>query len=454
MDDSTWTKHSSKVAGRGALPRAVLAAAWLAFPGAAWAQQATGEAAKAETPKETTAAPPPAAPVLSAGPEGFSLASADKQHQFKLRGYLHADGRLFTRGRERPGANTFLIRRARPLIDGTLFGLVDFRLLAEFAAGAPLLQDAYLDLHPVREVRLRAGKFKAPFGLERLQSATALLFVERALPTNLVPNRDVGFQLHGEVLGGVLTYAAGAFNGVPDGGSADTNLEDNVDLVGRLFAHPFRRTGLRPLQGLGLGFAASRGSRHGTSASTGLAPYRTTGQQTFFSYLTGTTPADTVLADGEHLRLSPQGYYFWGPFGLLAEYVSSTHAVRRGPEFARLRHEAWQAAASFVLFGANASFEGVRPARPLNASEGSWGAVELAARYSALRVDADAFPRFADPNRSARVARGWGADVHWYLSGNTRVSLQVERTSFEGGAADGGNRSPELVLLNRFQVSW
>ncbi|HYO58556.1 OprO/OprP family phosphate-selective porin [Archangium sp.] len=453
MDESTWTRHSSKVPRRGALPRAALAAAWLALPGPAWAQQAPEEA-KGETPKEAAAAPQPAAPVISAGPEGFSLASADKQFQLKLRGYAQADGRLFTRGRERPGANAFLIRRARPLIEGTLFGLVDFRLLPDFAAGAPLLQDAYLDIHPVREVRLRAGKFKEPFGLERLQSATSLLFVERALPTNLVPNRDVGLQLHGEILGGVLTYAVGAFNGVPDGGSTDLNLDDNVDLVGRLFAHPFRRTGLRPLQGLGLGFAASRGSQHGTQQSTGEAPFRTAGQQVFFSYLTGATLADTVVADGEHIRLSPQGYYFWGPFGLLAEYVSSTHEVRRGPEQARLRSEAWQAAASFVLFGANASFEGVRPARPLKPSEGSWGAVELAARYSELRIDPEAFPRFADPDRSARVAKGWGAGANWYLSGNTRVSFQLERTTFEGGGAGGGDRTPELVLLNRFQVSW
>jgi phosphate-selective porin OprO/OprP len=406
-----------------------------------WAQQAASE-------------PPSASPVsASAGPEGFTLASADKQFQLKLRGYLQADGRLFTSDKAPPTVNTFLIRRARPSLEGTLFGLVDFRLMPDFAGSTAVLFDAYLDLHPLRELRLRAGKFKPPVGLERLQSATSLLFVERALPSNLVPNRDVGLQLHGELLGGVLTYAVGAFNGVPDGGNADLNLDNKVDLAGRLFAHPFRKSESRPLQGLGLGFAASRGSQHGTPTSTGVAAYRTSGQQVFFNYLTGTPPAETVVADGEHLRLSPQGYYFWGPLGLLAEYVSSAQEVRRGPDRARLRHESWQVAASFVLFGGNASHEGVRPAHPLRPAEGGWGALELAARYSELRIDPEAFPRFADSTRSARAARSWGAATNWYLSGNARISFNLERTSFDGGT-EGGDRPAEFVLLKRFQVNW
>ena len=37
-----------------------------------------------------------------------------------------------------------------------------------------------------------AGKFKVPVGLERLQSANDIRFVERAFPTSLLPNRDLG----------------------------------------------------------------------------------------------------------------------------------------------------------------------------------------------------------------------------------------------------------------------
>lgn len=465
MDESIWTKPSSKSPRRGALPRAVLATAWLALPTAAGAQQPSGEATpetpKTETPKTETPPPaaetkPAAAPaVVTAGPEGFSISSADKQFQLKLRGYVQVDGRYYLSEKERPTYNAFLIRRARPILDGTLFGSVDFHIMPDFGGGTTVLQDAYMDIRPGSALRLRVGKFKTPIGLEQLQSDTNITFIERNLPTNLVPNRDEGLQVYGELAGGLFSYALGAFNGTPDDASVDFNLEDNVDLAGRLFTQPFKRTGWKPLQGLGFGVAGSRGSQHGTASGTGLAPFRTVGQQVFFSYLTSSTAADTVVADGEHLRISPQGYYYYGGFGLLAEYVSSTQELRRGTtERARVRNEAWQVEASYVLFGGSPGFEGVRPTRPVRPSEGSWGAVELAARYSELHLDPDAFPRFADPNRSARTAKGWGVAANWYLSGNNRIGLNLERTAFDGGAADGGNRTAELALLALFQASF
>jgi phosphate-selective porin OprO/OprP len=472
LDESSWTKQSSKSPRRGALPRAVLATAWLALPGAAAAQQtppaapqtppdATVETPKPENPKAQTPPPAPEAkpaapPVVSVGPEGFTLASADKQFQLKLRGYVQADGRYFASEKDRPAVNTFLVRRARPILDGTLFGLVDFRIMPDFGSGTTTLQDAYVDLRPRPELRLRVGKYKPPsMGLEQLQSDTNIVFVERNLPSNLVPNRDEGIQLHGEIAGGVLTYAVGAFNGTPDDASVDANLDDNVDLAARVFSHPFRRTEWTPLKGLGLGIAGSSGSQHGTTSATGLAPYRTVGQQVFFSYLSSTTAADTVVADGAHLRLSPQAYYYYGGLGLLAEYVTSTQELRRGTdERARVRNDTWQVQASYVLFGGTPGFEGVRPTRPLKPSEGTWGAVELAARYAELHVDPDAFPRFADPNRSARVAKGWGAAANWYIGGNNRIGLDLERTTFEGGAANGADKPAELVLFGRFQASF
>ena len=69
---------------------------------------------------------------------------------------------------------------------------------------------------------LTAGKFKVPVGLERLQSATDIRFIERAFPTSLVPNRDLGLSFGGDAAGGVVNYSFGYFNGVSDA------LEGNV----------------------------------------------------------------------------------------------------------------------------------------------------------------------------------------------------------------------------------
>jgi phosphate-selective porin OprO/OprP len=390
---------------------------------------------------------------VKASHEGFSLSAEDKSFQVKLRGYIHADGRAFLSKTDRPGTTGLLLRRARPIVEGTLFSAFDFRLMLEFGGGTANVQDAYLDLKPSKALRLRAGKYKAPFGLERMQSGTQLFFVERALPTQLTPNRDIGLQLHGELLGGALNYAVGAFNGSPDGVSIDANTDNSMDLVGRVFSQPFKGTELAPLKGLGLGFAATHGKRIGTPSAPGLGSYRATSQLVFFSYLTGGNAAEAVVADGNHTRYSPQATYFWGPVGLMAEYISSSQEVKRGAESERLRHQSWQATGTFVLFGGKAAFEGVRPEKSLSLSEGNWGAVEVLGRYSELRVDPDAFPFFADPNRSAGQAKSWGAGANWYLNTNVRLYLNLDRTVFERGAIE-GDRVPETVLFSRFQVAW
>jgi len=439
---------------RSGTRRAMLAGIWLWASAPAWAQQQNPEPAAAPTPPPAPPAPSSSAVVVKASSEGFNLSSEDKAFQLKLRGYVQADTRAFLSDTEQRGTTTFLLRRARPTVEGTLFGSFDFRLMLDFGGGTASVQDAYLEMRPSKAVRLRAGKYKPSFGLERLQSGTHILFVERALTSNLGPNRDIGLQVHGELADGALNYAVGAFNGVPDGGSADANSDNSLDLAARVFSHPFRGTSIEPLKGLGLGFAVLRGQRFGTPATSGVASMRSTAQLPFFSYLTGTTPDSAVIAQGEHTRLSPQGYFFFGPVGVLAEYISSAQEVQRGADRAKLRHQSWQASGAFVLFGGKASYEGVKPTQPLQPSKGTWGAVELAARYNALTLDPDTFPTFADPGRSARKANSWGVGANWYLSSNVRLALNVDGTSFEGGAADDGNRPSETLLLSRFQVSW
>src|SRR6185436_9311151 len=117
------------------------------------------------------------------------------------------------------------------------------------------------------------------------------------------PNRDLGIQLSGDLAGGGVTWAAGYFNGVPDGANLDVDAEDRKDAAARLFFTPFAK-GTGPLKGLGFGVAASQGQQRGTLTSTGLAAYRTPGQQTFFSYRTDGTAAGTVIAAGDRKRFS------------------------------------------------------------------------------------------------------------------------------------------------------
>ncbi|TSC22647.1 OprO/OprP family phosphate-selective porin [Corallococcus sp. Z5C101001] len=405
---------------------------------------------------QSQAAEPPRAvdpPVVQTSEDGFSLSSADKAFVLKTRGQLQGDGRFYFDDTDRTGTNTFVMRRVRPILDGTLFGFIDFRFMPDFGNGQPLIQDAWIDFRPGEWIRLRAGRFKTPFGLELLQSDMDNPFIERSLTVDLVPNRDEGLELHGEGQGGRWQYSLAVVNGDPDGTSTDFNGDDSFDLVARVFALPFK--GIEPsfLQGLGLGFAVTRGLQFGSATNTGLVPQRSTGQEVIFSYLSNADTGETVVAHGQHLRVSPQGYFYWGSLGVLAEYVRSTQDVQVADARARLRNHAWQASASWV-FGGRASFEGAKPTKPFDPKTGQGGALEVAARYHALDLDEAAFPRFANPARSVRTAKGFGVATTFAFNRRVRFAVNYHRTNYQGGAPNGGDRKPENVVLSRFQLTF
>lgn len=382
-------------------------------------------------------------PTVSAGPDGFVIQGSD--YRMRIGGYLQADGRFYAQDEDSVATNTFLLRRARPIFQGTVGKYFDFYLNTDFGQGQVTLFDAYLNVKTSNKLQLRVGKFKPPVGLERLQSAASIMFVERALPTALVPNRDVGVQLHGELGGGLATYAVGVFDGALDGALIDVDANDGKDVEGRVFIQPFAR-GSSALKGLGVGIAGTRGKQAGLL----LPSFRTGGQIVFFSYL------PTATADGTRTRVAPQASFYAGPVGLFGEWTRSRQRVRKGTDAAEsVANEAWDVSGSVLLTGEAATAAGVRPRRSFDPAKGTWGALELAARVNGFDVDPTAFSGgYADPARSARKARAWAVGFNWYLNRNVKYVLDYERTTFTGGAAGGGDRRPENAILFRSQVAF
>jgi len=403
------------------------------------------------------------APVVGAGAEGFSLRSPDSKFQLRLRGYLQADGRWLTDS-EDAGDDTFALRRVRLDFQGTLFDHVDFRIMPDFAGSTLTLFDAYANLKYFRQAQLQVGKFKPPVGLERLQSATATLFIERAFPTLLVPSRDVGGMVWSELAEGLVSYQVGYFNGVRDSGTQDVDTDDGKDVAARLFLHPFRPLENEWLDGFGIGVAGT----WGRVDEQAPASFRTTAAATsFFAYRGASATFAAVAGDGERTRFSPQAYWYAGPFGLLAEYVSSAQDLRRDPlpaaagdsSRSNLRHEAWQVAVSYALTGENASYKGLVPASPLAPGKATWGAFEVAARYHSIDLDDGSFPTFSDPTASATEAEGFTVGLNWYLNRWVKLMVNYDRTSFDGGAASGApgsvaDRDTEDSVFTRLQLSY
>jgi len=383
--------------------------------------------------------------------DGFSIKSADGKYSLRFRGYIQSDGRFFPSSEAIPTVDNLLIRRARPILEAAVGRYFEFRLMPDFGGTSPAIFDAYWDGKFAPQFTVRAGKFKPPIGLERLQSATDIMFAERGLPTNLVPSRDIGLQIGGDISEGLFAYQVGVFNGVPDLANGGDDLSDAKDFAARVFVQPFKSGSFRPF---GVGIAASTGFERGSITSTGLPSYRTPGQQTLFRYNTSTaTPANNVYADGKRTRIAPQGYFYTGPFGVLGEYVISRNEVNRAGAIANLEHTAWQASGSFFLTGEKNSFRSPMPKRPFDLKEGGFGAIELVARYGELALDEAAFPTYATITTSVQKARAAGVGINWHFTRAVKVSLDYERSTFTGGAAD-GDREPENALIGRFQTSF
>jgi phosphate-selective porin OprO/OprP len=377
----------------------------------------------------------------------FFLQSPDAANKLRIRGYLQSDARAFTSDSGRTGIDTFSMRRIRPIFEGTVAKYWDFKLMADFAAGADLIQDAYVDFRYWPQASLLAGKYKEPVSLERLQSATNLLFIERSIANNLQPNRDVGVQLHGELAKGRVSYVAGAFNGVNDGRSGDVDTGNDKDFAGRIFLQPFKTQAKSPLQGLGVGLGASIGAETDTLTNV---TYRTGARSAFFKYAAG------VTGDGSRVRLSPQFYYFRGPLGLMGEYVSSSEEAKKGGTTADLRNRGYFIQGSYVVTGEKASYTGVVPRKAFDPGQHHWGAFELGARYSRVDIDDDAFSLgLADPKASAGGARELTLGLNWYFNRQVKLQLNYVRTDFDRKITFGPSKlDHEDVFLSRFQVAF
>ena len=120
-----------------------------------------------QTEAQTTAAAE--APQVRATGTRFSIGTPDGSSFVRLRGVLHVDGRHFEGDGTPATSNTWLIRRVRPVVEGTFANLFDFRFTPHFAQGRTVIQDAYITARLQPWAAVTVGKFKAPIGLERIQ---------------------------------------------------------------------------------------------------------------------------------------------------------------------------------------------------------------------------------------------------------------------------------------------
>ncbi|HKU27889.1 MAG TPA: porin [Candidatus Sulfotelmatobacter sp.] len=377
--------------------------------------------------------------------DGLWFSTADGSTHLQVHGYAQADDRMFSSNTRGEGVDTFLFRRIRPLFEGTLFNQVDFRFMPDFGQYNSQVQEAYLELKTLPFAKLRVGKFKEPIGLEVLRQDRDLTFTERSITSDLLPLRYVGAQLAGSMLGKSINYEGGYFAGSSDGYNAVfTQWTHANEGVARVFLKPFASTPATALQELGFGVAGSAGAQHGA-----IAGLKTPAQSTFFKY------SSTAVADGQHNRLSPQAFYYAGPFGVIGEYVISSQEVLNKGHIGRIRNEAWEVQGSIMLTGDKNSYAGFHPRDSFEPNRGfrHLGAVELAFRYSRVGIDPEAFPLFAS-SMAAQQARATGIGLNWHVNRYIKLMTDYEHTNFGMASSKATPLHSEDVLTSRVQLAF
>jgi phosphate-selective porin OprO/OprP len=462
---------------------------------------------KLEVQEEVNTAAFKKLPIFDGGENGFKITSSNKEHQLRIGSSIQTDYRNFL-GDNPPawipgspgwyggvGPDSIFLRQARIILEGYVFNDIYFKLMPDFAQNSNssnLIPDAFVDFAYQPKASLLVGKYKPSIGLERLQGDANTVFLERAFPTNLAPNRDMGLQLHGafakpgyktEKAPGAIdsknffTYQVGITNGTGDSGNialngalpnSATSFANNKEFDGRIFAQPFQHSGYDWLEGFGVGVSGSFSNPDHLALVAQRTPL---GQSQFIDYtqVNGQTKG-TLTSNGNANRIYPQAYWYKGPFGLMGEYVASTQTLNatsnsRGNNNLTQTNTASHVQFSYVVTGEDNQFEGVKPIRKFDPGKGTWGALQLAARWSQLTLDNDSF-KLLDPTKSASEATEFTVGANWFLNKYSLIRFDYENVWFTGGAGTPGattngvtsyniaNRPSEQVLSTRFQLAF
>jgi len=298
-------------------------------------------------------------------------------------------------------------------------------------------RDVFVNVRPTLYAQVQGGKFKVPFGYERLTGPRSLDFVYRTRVSDaLTPGRSVGVMAHGRAFNRVLRYGLGVFE---DDGDQPPEIESVEPLPGEQLPQEGRtwaaRATVAPLR------LTSLPGKYNSLEVGGAYTHGTVPEGR--NHLQGNTVLGGEFFDrqyytkGPRTRLGLEVSWAIGPASLAAEYIVSREA-REGQgvgneeqidqDLPEIEGRGWYVAGTWVVTGENRD-GGVNPKRPL--LQGGFGAIEVAARYERLGFASAGSPA-EPPSRSPRAGniagnadRAWTIGVNWYVNRWVKVRFNA-----------------------------
>lgn len=432
------------------------------------AQLAEMKAAQTSAASEiATLKAPPAGPAVTAtlanGKPGF--ATADGRFTANLKAIVMLDaGKYFqdddlgaaVAGRDlNEGAN---FRRARIGLDGRLFRDFDYSLIYEFGgSGAEdpgRLYEAAITYTALKPLRIKVGAFEPNIGLAAAVSTSQMPLMERPGPAEIARNVAAGdsrvaVQVSGNgLLGdgdGVATrwFASTAFTGnnistIGSSGSATAQpFDEQTGWIARATVAPFSAKAWQAHLGINYQYVIQPNDA-GTGAATRYAVQLRDRPEL---RLDGTRLIDTGAIDARHASvLGLEGAFQAGPAMIEGEWFRY-RIERRTAALPDPRFGGWYVQGSWILTGesrvynaTDSRFDAPKLARVFDPQAGTWGAFELAGRYSVTDLNFhEGAPGVA---AAAGAIRGgeqsiWTFGLNWYLNPSMRVMLDYQHVDID-----------------------
>ncbi len=442
-------------------------------------------------------APPSGGTVIPSLPNGkMAMATADGRFTANVRAIVMFDaGKYFQKG-NLPAVTTARdlndgtdFRRARFGIDGKVFKDFDYAIIYEFGGSggedAGHIQEIWAQYTGWKPWKIRLGAFEPNIGLAAAESTSQMPIMERASPAEVARNVAAGdsrsaLQVFGNGIwgagdAGIATrwFASAAITGNTvgtinsTGGATAQPFDEQTALIGRVALAPFDSTNWQLHFGLNVQYVLQ--PNDSTGPAGGLNPrYLVQLRDRPELRLDGTRLIDTGAIDARHVTV------IGGEFGatvqnlmLEAEYFDYKIDRRNATNPAILpadpRFNGWYVQGAWVLTGeprpynpGEARFDQPKMAYNWNPAAGTFGTVELVARYSDLDLNfhagnqgtASVFDAIRGGEQKIATV-----GVNWYLNPAIRFMLDyqhVDVNRLNGAGAQVGQTYNALAMRAQF----
>ena len=353
---------------------------------------------------------------------------------FTATGRLHMDYAFFTDDVARH-QNHSQYRRARLGAKGQFMKDLAYKLDLDFVDKEIVFKDTYINYTGIENVELRFGNFKPGLSLEDLTSSNDITFIERSAPTSaFVAGQILGAGLY--TYGEGWTFATGAY--LDNDASGDLDNEALYTSARASFT-PVKHD--QTLLHIGGSIGYREPDQHTNSFDFDAKAENSV--QTADSVSAKFNGADDAKIYGaEFLTLH-------GPFSAQAEYYHLD--VGRSGANSDLNFDGGYAQISWSPTGEVRPYHAkygtmgsLVPDKPFSLTDGHWGAVEFAMRYSTLDL--------TDQNVIGGKMKSYTLGANWYLNEYARVMLNYIQADTDANAVV-ANDDPKIVLL-RGQIDW